>query len=541
MAVATKVENPAPATVLLAATALAVGVMIHVREGLYHPAAIVVLVNALAACLGAVAVFGLRLPGVARVPAAVLCVAIFAQFAILLLSQPGTRWNAQWTQDGPAVAPLSMPGRLFEPRKLGELRSRLRSIDNATEAGGLSNPQASALHHWRRVIVATFRGTQFQAWLLLLAPVLVVAMCPWRRPARLAMAMLLVAYFLLGLWVIRNSPRPFIDVDVVQRDAAQALLAGSNPYAMDFPDIYGQQTGVYSPGWVRDGRVLTGYPYPPLTLLLTLPGHMAGDHRYSHLAAVALAGAMLAWLGTSWLCRLAAILLLFTPRALMVIELGWTEPVVVLMAAATVFCAVRAPRWLFLPLGLLLASKQYMVLALPLTVLLVPPPWSWRRWLWLMAGSLAVAAAVTLPLALWSWPDFWRSAVVFQLRQPVRDDSLSLLAVWGHAAGSLPRWAAMAVGWLAVVPAMVLAVRRCPRSPAGFATGLGFVLLVFFSFAKQAFCNYYFFVLACLAAAIAAMPAGETALAATLPATGDQREPASPSSGRGITHVPGTV
>jgi hypothetical protein len=51
---------------------------------------------------------------------------------------------------------------------------------------------------------------------------------------------------------------------------------------------------------------------------------------------------------------------------------------------------------------------------------------------------------------------------------------------------------------------VVLAVRRCPRTPAGFALAVGFVYLVFFAFNKQAFCNYYFFPLAALCAAIAA-------------------------------------
>jgi hypothetical protein len=55
------------------------------------------------------------------------------------------------------------------------------------------------------------------------------------------------------------------------------------------------------------------------------------------------------------------------------------------------------------------------------------------------------------------------------------------------------------------VVAVALALRRCPRTPAGWALALAFVYLVFFAFNKQAFCNYYFFPLACLGAAIAAM------------------------------------
>ena len=69
---------------------------------------------------------------------------------------------------------------------------------------------------------------------------------------------------------------------------------------------------------------------------------------------------------------LSAFLLLFTPRVFFVLISGWTEPLLVLWLAAAVYCACRRPTLLPVALGLLLATKQYMVLALPLTVLLVP-------------------------------------------------------------------------------------------------------------------------------------------------------------------------
>jgi uncharacterized membrane protein len=48
-----------------------------------------------------------------------------------------------------------------------------------------------------------------------------------------------------------------------------------------------------------------------------------------------------------------------------------------------------------------------------------------------VAVGLAVAAVVTLPFFLWNPQAFWRSVVVFQFLQPLRDDSLSHL-VWIH-------------------------------------------------------------------------------------------------------------
>jgi uncharacterized membrane protein len=63
--------------------------------------------------------------------------------------------------------------------------------------------------------------------------------------------------------------------------------------------------------------------------------------------------------------------------------------------------------------------------------------------------------------------------------------------------------------WLAFVmlmPAFGLAMWKARRSPAGFAAAMALVYLVFIAFNKQAFCNYYFFVIGCLCCALATIP-----------------------------------
>ena len=63
--------------------------------------------------------------------------------------------------------------------------------------------------------------------------------------------------------------------------------------------------------------------------------------------------------------------------------------------------------------------------------------------------------------------------------------------------------------------------RRCacgaPRTAAGFAGSVGLVMLVFFAFSKQAFANYYFFVIGalCCAAAVSVGPRPRRDAAAT--------------------------
>jgi hypothetical protein len=78
---------------------------------------------------------------------------------------------------------------------------------------------------------------------------------------------------------------------------------------------------------------------------------------------------------------------------------------------------------------------------------------------------------------------------------------LSVLAWWvdhGHAQPS------PVVPFVVVAVASAVAVWRLPRTPAGFGAATALTFLAFFAFNKQAFCNYYFFVVGALAVTLAA-------------------------------------
>jgi hypothetical protein len=62
-------------------------------------------------------------------------------------------------------------------------------------------------------------------------------------------------------------------------------------------------------------------------------------------------------------------------------------------------------------------------------------------------------------------------------------------------------WAPLLLGPLA----LALAVWRSPRTPTGFATAVAFTFLIFFAFNKQAFCNYFFFVIGGLCSAVGSL------------------------------------
>lgn len=330
---------------------------------------------------------------------------------------------------------------------------------------------------------------------------------PSGRGRHLLIAGLLLSYLALGTWMIAASPQPAIDVFVLQRDAAQALLSGTNPYGISFPNIYGHGN-FYGPGMVVNGRTTFGFLYPPLSLLFSTLGHaFGGDTRYAHLVAITATGGLLAYLRPGRLGALAAALYLFTPRSLFVLEQSWTEPFLVLLLTAVVFCAVRWPRALPYALGAFFAVKQHSVLALPVSLLLLGPhtrPIGVARF-WGVA--VAVAAALTVPVALFDLPGFWRSVVAMQFHQPFRADALTYLN-WFSGPGGVPPSAAL-LGFLGAGVASLLALWRAPRSPAGFSLAVALVFTLFFALNKQAFCNYYFYVIGACCAALAAVETAE--------------------------------
>ena len=457
----------------LAFAAAAVGYAIHIRDGEYWPDALTWVGRALVLC-----VVGVALPRVSdrrgrgdRLLLIAVAGAVALQFYQLVQSPPGG-WN-WWSND---------------VRDLG--RGNIR---------------------W------------FYAGITLALALSSLLLLDVGRVRLVALPLLFATHFAVGVWMIRSSPLPRIDVFAFQQLGPEALLKGRNPYAMAMPDIYhGTQQerdrAVYGQGLSEDGKLKFGFPYPPVSLYLATAGYaLAGDHRYAQLAAMTLAGVFVALCRPGRVAALAAVLLLFTPRGFFVLGRGWSEPFVVLMAAATVFCACRGFQWaLPVALGLLFAVKQYMVFAAPLALLLVPRPWTVRKALALLVPAGLAAAVVSAPLALWDWHAFYHSAATVQKVAPFREDALSYL-VWMYHHDGTKR--GVGIAFVTMLLGVALSLWRCPRDAGGFAAALAMTYLPFIAFNKQAFANYYYFVIGALCCAAGALPArateeGETSLAA---------------------------
>jgi hypothetical protein len=320
-----------------------------------------------------------------------------------------------------------------------------------------------------------------------------------KKLARAWFPALLTVHVALGIWMLRASPSPRIDVVVVHREALQALAHGQSPYAITFENIYGAGSGFYNSQAVAGNRVMFGYPYPPLNLLLAAPGHwIAGDYRYVQLAAWIIGAGLVGFAQPGVVAKLAATLLLTQPRGFFVLEQGWTEPIALLMLALTVYAMIRRPALASWAGGLLVASKQYLVIAAVLLLRFATGHWNGTAF---VLRALAIAMIVTVPFILWNPRAFFESVVFLQMREPFRIDSLSYLS-WAARHG----WGAGSFLWAMAAAVLTVALTSMvtPNTPAGFAAALALSTFSTFAFGSKAFCNYYFFIVGAMCCALAA-------------------------------------
>jgi hypothetical protein len=302
-------RSPVAAAIALAVAAVTLGVSLQIADGFYEPRALRTLSVALVLTLGGVAMMPRNAVEhhTGWIMRLVLTAGIVLQLAVLFRANPGM---------------------YLEPGARLELFAAGIALEGVLVVIGSSGLRQSAR---------------------------------WWFPAVLALNLA------LGVWMLKASPNPKIDVVEVHQTALRALGRGRNPYRITFRNIYGQNSGFYNPEAVAGDRVLFGYPYPPLSLLVAAPGQLIfKDYRYAELAALVAAAALIGFTGASVLSQLTAVLLLTTPRVFFVLEQGWTEPIAVLMLAATTWAMIRRPRWSPWIAGLLTVTKQYLGLAAPL-------------------------------------------------------------------------------------------------------------------------------------------------------------------------------
>jgi hypothetical protein len=391
------------------------------------------------------------------------------------------------------------------------VRPRVAAIDALT-SGARTAIVTAAIAVEAFLLWYNVRGTGLVAFGAIALGVLAVAQAVDLRGQRLLLlAVTLGVFFVVASAAFRMSPPPTIDVLMFQQVGASGLLHGENPYTPRYPNLYPADTAFYGAGVVDATNHLTvGYPYPPLSLLLALPAYIfGGDCRYADAAAIALSAGLMFLARPSQWTGLVAALFLLTPRSTYVVEYAWTEALFAFSLSVLMCCAIRWRRALPYALGVFMATKQYSLFALPFVPLLFTASEKPSTAVRVCAIAAMVAAVVTLPFFLWDPAAFWRSVVVFQFLQPLRTDALSHLVWINKYFPRLPWQQAIPFVALAATAAIAWWYRR--PTPAYFAGAFAVVQLVFFAISKQAFANYYFFVIATLswAAAAASWPGEE--------------------------------
>ena len=354
--------------------------------------------------------------------------------------------------------------------------------------------------------------TLFYAGVGLEGVLLLLGVIGFEATRRVWFPLVLAINLLLGVWMLQSTPNPHIDVYAVHNEALDAVLQGKDPYRVSFPNIYGTDSKYfYNPDVVMGNRIAFGYPYPPPSLILSVPAYvMFGDYRYTELAFLIAAAALIGYSRHHVAAPLAAMTLLTTPRGFFVLEQGWTEPITIFLVALTTYLLMRGPLQASWAAGLMLATKQYLPftgLAVLRTLLL-----DRRYWKLALVIMMFTGAACILPYALWHYNSFMRSVVWLQTLEPFRTDSLSFL-IWADrndmGRGSFV-WAIVAA-----IVAAVVSLFTTRNTPSGFATSAAITMFAMFVLGSKAFCNYYYFVIGAMCCAVAAFAGpGETDITA---------------------------
>lgn len=303
----------------------------------------------------------------------------------------------------------------------------------------------------------------------------------WFSSGRSAKALFSACCMMLlfaGLWTLRASPHPAIDVFSFFETGASQLSQGVNPYGILMPNIYGPSTNLYAPELLQGERLNFGFPYPLTTLLAGWLGNcLFPDYRFSFLTLYVLCAFLLGLKGE--LEKKIALLALFFPRLEFIFEQGWSDGLSGALLLGAAALSTRIPG-AFLA-GLWISSKQY----------LIPFVFPWiiffreekRRSVICMATATFL---YLLPLCMSPHAYFW-STFGLQFVQPFRPDSLSYLF------GPVYLLIAGVFLWVLGLYFRIKNIIDEHKLTTNTAFELIFWLLwAFFIFNKQAFANYYF-------------------------------------------------
>ncbi|MHB8873549.1 MAG: hypothetical protein ACYC8T_07675 [Myxococcaceae bacterium] len=311
-----------------------------------------------------------------------------------------------------------------------------------------------------------------QLALLTVAVLAASSLSPARWLGAWQLPILILAHLTFALsWVLPGAPA----AGALGAASAQ-LVSGANPY------------------------VGGAYHDLPLPVLLAAPAQwLLGKPTVALAVATTAAAALLAYSRPGRASAVAASALMLLPQSYLALDKAGTEPVVLLVLCATLYFACRMPRVFPFALGLLLATKVYLVLALPAILVLASMRLELKPVLGMAWKALLTFTLVVAPFVAWN-PTAFATSVLASDAGALASSSTLLGWISQTGGPSLPHW----VGMATALALAALVIGRAARTPSGFAAGIGLIFFGLFTFGAHATASQNALVLGALLASVAA-------------------------------------
>jgi hypothetical protein len=329
----------------------------------------------------------------------------------------------------------------------------------------------------------------YHSWLVVLVCLIALAYIVIAKNGNRLRQMVFVAAVVVALgfrlWMPVASPAPVIDVFAFCTESAQHLLEGKNPYTTPVADVYqGAAAGL--------GYSIKAYIYLPADLLIQTASYaLTGDVRYGYVLAE-LVVALILWRlsrrrwGEST-AQLIALLFLYNPRSLFVIEQSWVDPLILMFFALFLLLRERGkPTAASIAYGYMLFLKQHLLFAFFQWFILE------RNWKRILTG-LAVGFLTLLPFAIWDWRGLLHNGILFTVNVPFRADSLTIFSFLASLGVPHPSYSwAVPIG--AVIMLLTFIPQRLIDPLRGYLFSVTITMFGMFLILSTSFCNYYYLV-----------------------------------------------
>jgi len=290
--------------------------------------------------------------------------------------------------------------------------------------------------------------------------------------------LLLLIAFVNRLLMLVSSPEPAIDVFYILKEAPNYLMKLQNPYMAIFTQVYPGFTSNY-------------YAYWPGSFLIASPFSLIfSDPRYLFIVADLITAFLFIKISPKF-GSLLALIFLYQPFSLFILEQSWLNPINFLLISALVYSLLnkKQPRFQGVILGLMFSIQFHLGLILfPLLKL--------TRNLKVIKYFILTSLVLIFPFFLWSPNDFIYDTIVTWIKRPsivpipfLNSLNLNALYVRLTASEITP-----SIRAFAILATYLFILIKQKRTIFSFLLAL---VLTYFSLnllGTQAFLNYYYFV-----------------------------------------------